>query len=65
MASAAVDVVLDPQARWWLTVLSLPWCLAGGSVLAWAVLRAREKAARRPPYGDGGRGVRSDWGQAA
>ncbi|WDV51953.1 hypothetical protein PV963_17015 [Streptomyces coeruleorubidus] len=61
MATAAVDAVLDPQARWWDAVWSLPWWLACAATLAWAVLRVREKAARRPPYG----GSRSDWGQAA
>lgn len=61
MLSATVDAVLDPRARWWGAVWSLPWWLACGAALAWAVLRVREKAARRPPNG----GARSDWEQAA
>ncbi|MCK8436363.1 hypothetical protein G3I77_26085 [Streptomyces sp. D2-8] len=61
MITAAVDAVLDPQARWWAAVWSLPWWIFGATVLAWGVLRVREKAARRPPRDT----VRSDWEQAA
>ena len=61
MASAAVDVLLDPQPRWWRAAWPLPWWLACAAAVAWGVFRAREKAARRPPRG----GVRGDWEQAA
>ncbi|GAA2940999.1 MULTISPECIES: hypothetical protein [Streptomyces] len=61
MITAALDVVLDPRARWWDALWSLPWWLAGGAALAWIALRAREKARRRPPRG----GAQSDWAQAA
>ncbi|MGI5426077.1 hypothetical protein [Streptomyces sp. CA-179760] len=61
MIAAALDAVLDPHTRWWGVVWSLPWWLAGAAGLAWVVLRACEKAARRPPCD----GVRSDWEQAA
>jgi hypothetical protein len=61
MASAAVDAVLAPQARWWGTMWPLPWWLACAAVLAWSVLRAREKADRPPPHDS----VPSDWEQAA
>ncbi len=61
MTTAALDAVLDPHTRWWGAVWSLPWWLACAAAVAWAVLRACEKAARRPPYG----GVQSDWEQAA
>ncbi|MER7402395.1 hypothetical protein ABT373_07815 [Streptomyces sp. NPDC000070] len=61
MIAAAVDAVLDPQARWWSAVWLLPWWLAGAAALAWIVLRVREKAARRPPQG----GVQSEWERAA
>ncbi|MDQ0748695.1 hypothetical protein QF034_002926 [Streptomyces africanus] len=61
MITAAVDAVLEPRANWWGAVWSLPWWLAGGAALAWIVLRVREKAARRPPYG----GTQSDWERAA
>ncbi|GGS40239.1 hypothetical protein AB0E75_15025 [Streptomyces griseoviridis] len=49
MASAAADLVLAPGTPWWPAVWPLPWYLTGASALAWAVPRAREKAARRPP----------------
>ncbi|MFE7897483.1 hypothetical protein ACFU3E_08110 [Streptomyces sp. NPDC057424] len=61
MASAAVDAFLDPQVRWWGTVWPLPWWLTCAAALAWTVLRAREKAGRRPSQGS----ARSDWEQAA
>ncbi|MFI8889597.1 hypothetical protein [Streptomyces paradoxus] len=61
MASAAVDAFLRPQARWWGAVWPLPWWLACLAALAWAVLRAREKADRPPPQGS----ARTDWEQAA
>ncbi|MEU0388604.1 hypothetical protein [Streptomyces chartreusis] len=61
MITAAMDAVLHPHARWWGAVWSLPWWLACAAVLAWIVLRVREKAARRPPYG----GTQSDWERAA
>ncbi|MCT9143086.1 hypothetical protein [Streptomyces violarus] len=61
MITAALDAVLDPHARWWGAAWSLPWWLACGAAVAWVVLRACEKAARRPPYG----GAQSDWAQAA
>jgi hypothetical protein len=61
MASAAVTAFLHPQARWWGAVWPLPWWLACLAALAWAVLRAREKADRTPPQDN----ARSDWEQAA
>ncbi len=61
MITAAVDAVLDPQAAWWAAAWSLPWWIFGATALAWAVLRAREKADRRPPHDT----VRGDWEQAA
>ncbi|MFJ8468799.1 hypothetical protein [Streptomyces swartbergensis] len=61
MITAGVDAVLDPRADWWAVAWSLPWWLFGAAVLAWGVLRSREKAGRRPPHGS----VRSDWERAA
>ncbi|MET9758220.1 hypothetical protein ABZ016_04060 [Streptomyces sp. NPDC006372] len=61
MITAAVDAVLDPHARWWGAVWTLPWYLFCAAALVWGVLRAREKAGRRPPSEE----VRSDWEQAA
>ncbi|MEU0170196.1 hypothetical protein ABZ214_32900 [Streptomyces iakyrus] len=61
MGSAAVDALLRPAPAWWGVVWLLPWWLACATALAWAVLRAREKAGRPPPHGD----ARSDWEQAA
>ncbi|MFD8232708.1 hypothetical protein ACFV20_12585 [Streptomyces sp. NPDC059696] len=61
MASAAADALLHPRFRWWGAVWTLPWWLTGAAVLAWTVLRVREKAGRRPPRDS----VRSDWERAA
>ncbi|MFB6844743.1 hypothetical protein ACFCXS_07755 [Streptomyces sp. NPDC056373] len=61
MASAAADAFLHPRVRWWGSVWPLPWWLVFASALAWAVLRAREKADRPPPQDS----VRSDWERAA
>lgn len=61
MATAAVEALLGPRPRWWGALWALPWWLTGAAVLGWIVLRAREKAARRPPRGS----VRGDWEQAA
>lgn len=61
MITAGVDAVLAPQAGWWAAAWSLPWWLFGAAVLAWGVLRSREKTGRRPPHGS----VRSDWERAA
>ncbi|GGY45583.1 hypothetical protein [Streptomyces djakartensis] len=52
MLTAAADLVLDPRAAWWRSLWLLPWYLTGLSVLAWAVLRARQKAAQRPDEED-------------
>ncbi|WP_030238793.1 MULTISPECIES: hypothetical protein [unclassified Streptomyces] len=52
MVTAAADLVLDPQTAWWRSLWLLPWYLTGLSVLAWAVLRARQKAAQRPDEDD-------------
>lgn len=52
MATAAVDLLLGPSARWWPALWPLPWYLACASLLTWAVLRAREKAAQSPPEED-------------
>ena len=65
MTSAAADLVLDPRTPWWSPLWVLPWYLAGGCFLAWAVLRAREKAARRPPHGEAGTDARDAWERAA
>ncbi|WP_344599335.1 hypothetical protein [Streptomyces glaucus] len=64
MVTAAVDAVFEPPARWWHTAWPLPWWLTGASVLAWVVLRAREKAARSSPA-DEVEEVPGDWGRAA
>ncbi|MEW2609019.1 hypothetical protein AB0937_02155 [Streptomyces sp. NPDC047880] len=61
MAGAALDAFVHPRFRWWGAVWQLPWWLTGAAVLAWTVLRAREKADRRPPRDS----VRSDWERAA
>ncbi|AMW10679.1 hypothetical protein A4E84_14880 [Streptomyces qaidamensis] len=61
MASAVVDAFLHPAPGWWGAVWLLPWWLTCATALAWAALRAREKADRPPPQG----GARSDWEQAA
>ncbi|MFD0317993.1 hypothetical protein [Streptomyces flavalbus] len=52
MATAATDLLLAPRAGWWPAVWPLPWYLTGLAALTWAVLRAREKAAQRPPEED-------------
>ncbi|MEU1848743.1 hypothetical protein ABZ499_05495 [Streptomyces sp. NPDC019990] len=52
MVTAAADLVLDPRAAWWRSAWLVPWCFTGLSVLAWAVLRARQKAAQRRDEGD-------------
>jgi hypothetical protein len=65
MTLAAVDLVLAPRAPWWSPAWVLPWCLVGGCLLVWAVLRAREKAARRPPGDEAGQGAPDDWERAA
>ncbi|MEW2072837.1 hypothetical protein ACFZAG_17035 [Streptomyces sp. NPDC012403] len=49
MATAATDLLLAPSVGWWPVLWPLPWYLACVFFLAWAVLRAREKAAHRPP----------------
>ncbi|MEU9632605.1 hypothetical protein AB0D89_38370 [Streptomyces luteogriseus] len=43
MATAAAELVLEPQATWW----NAPWYLTGLSIPLWALLRAREKAAQQ------------------
>lgn len=48
MATAATDLLLEPSARWWPALWPLPWCLTCVSLSAWAVQRAREKAAQSP-----------------
>ncbi|MEW2398680.1 hypothetical protein [Streptomyces sp. NPDC046862] len=62
MGAAACELILSPQARAWAVIWILPWCLTGVSALAWAVLRALEKAARQPPEDEEHRG---EWEQAA
>ncbi|WP_055694520.1 hypothetical protein [Streptomyces prasinopilosus] len=62
MASAAADLLLEPSARWWPVLWPVPWYLTGVSLLAWAGLRAREKAAQFPPEEDESR---EHWGRAA
>lgn len=52
MGTAAADLVLDPREAWWRSLWPLPWYLTGLSVLTWAVLRARQKAAQRPDEED-------------
>ncbi|MDT0392272.1 hypothetical protein [Streptomyces dubilierae] len=61
MAGAAVDAFGEPRAGWWGAVWPLPWWIFGAAALAWAVLRAREKADPPPPPGC----ARGDWEQAA
>ncbi|WP_053846760.1 hypothetical protein [Streptomyces sp. NRRL B-24085] len=63
--AAAVDVTVSPGAGWWNTLWPLPWYLTCACAAAWAVLRAREKAARdgREPQTE--TDVRTDWDQAA
>ncbi|MBQ1100430.1 hypothetical protein KBY55_31295 [Streptomyces sp. b94] len=62
MTTAALDLLLDPQAPWWRTVWPLPWYLTSLAIPAWAVLRAREKASQRPPDEDT---LPDSWDQAA
>ncbi|MEZ3182582.1 hypothetical protein KYY02_29150 [Streptomyces pimonensis] len=49
MAVAAADLLLAPSAGRWSVLWPLPWYLTCVSLLVWAVLRACEKAAHRPP----------------
>ncbi|MEV7072946.1 hypothetical protein ACIQJT_29795 [Streptomyces sp. NPDC091972] len=63
--AAAVDVTVSPRARWWNTLWPLPWYLTCACAVAWAVLRAREKAARGGHEPRTGTDVRTDWDQAA
>ncbi|PWJ02881.1 hypothetical protein DKG34_35985 [Streptomyces sp. NWU49] len=63
MATAATDLLLEPSARWWPALWPLPWWLTCASLLAWAVLRTREKAAQRPP--DEEEDLRGAWDTAA
>ncbi|MGC9501661.1 hypothetical protein [Streptomyces sp. WG7] len=62
MTTAALDLLLEPQAGWWRTLWPLPWFLTCLTVPAWAVLRAREKATQRPPGEDT---LPDHWDQAA
>ncbi|MFJ7773478.1 hypothetical protein ACIQ1J_35130 [Streptomyces sp. NPDC097107] len=62
MTTAALDLLLDPQALWWRSAWPLPWYLTCLSTLAWAVLRACEKASQRPPDEDT---LPEHWVQAA
>jgi hypothetical protein len=52
MATAAADLVLEPQAAWWTALWPIPWYLTGLSIPLWAVLRASEKAAQQPGKDD-------------
>ncbi|MFC8851521.1 hypothetical protein ACFT5D_00445 [Streptomyces sp. NPDC057144] len=62
MTTAALDLLVTPQAAWWHTFWPLPWYLTGLSIPAWAILRAREKATQDPPDEE----TRPDhWGRAA
>ncbi|MFD3827165.1 hypothetical protein [Streptomyces sp. NPDC058625] len=62
MTTAATDLLLAPRAPWWGTLWPLPWYLTGLSLLAWAVLRTREKAAQHPPDEEH---LADGWDQAA
>ncbi|MHC3471414.1 hypothetical protein ACYF6T_22345 [Streptomyces sp. 7R007] len=65
MTTAAVDIVATPAARWWPYAWPVPWYLTGVSAVAWALLRAREKAATRPPEGGDEQARQDDWRTAA
>ncbi|MER7900822.1 hypothetical protein ABTX62_33310 [Streptomyces sp. NPDC096046] len=52
MATAATNVILEPQTTWWTALWVVPWYLTGLSIPLWAVLRAREKAAQQSGQGD-------------
>ncbi|KOV95835.1 hypothetical protein ADK65_29385 [Streptomyces sp. NRRL B-1140] len=52
MATAATDLVLEPQTTWWTALWPTPWYLTGLSIPLWAVLRAREKATHQPDEDD-------------
>lgn len=64
MASAAVDVVLEPHAHWWTYTWPVPWGITCTSALAWALLRAYQKNANDPPTDDE-ESRQDDWEQAA
>jgi cytochrome c-type biogenesis protein CcmH/NrfF len=52
MATAATDLILEPQTTWWTALWLIPWYLTGLSLPLWALLRAREKAAQQPDHDD-------------
>lgn len=62
MTTAATELLLTPQAGWWPALWPLPWYLTCATALAWAILRAREKAAQHPPDEDT---LPEQWDQAA
>ncbi|MEU9644165.1 hypothetical protein [Streptomyces sp. NPDC048188] len=61
MATAATDLLLAPRGDWWRVLWPLPWFLTCAAAVAWACLRAREKAANQ----DGEEDVPDEWDQAA
>ncbi|MFI6209102.1 hypothetical protein ACIBAI_22295 [Streptomyces sp. NPDC051041] len=63
MITAFTDLLLGPHTGWWHTLWLLPWYLTCLSVPAWAVLRAREKAAHRQTSED--EDFHDQWDQAA
>ncbi|MEU6183588.1 hypothetical protein [Streptomyces coeruleorubidus] len=52
MATAATDLILEPQTTWWTALWLIPWYLTGLSIPLWTVLRAREKAAQQSDQDD-------------
>ncbi|MFJ8596548.1 hypothetical protein [Streptomyces sp. NPDC093598] len=52
MATAATDLILEPQTTWWTALWLIPWYLTGLAIPLWALLRAREKAAQQSDHDD-------------
>ncbi|WP_320780102.1 hypothetical protein [Streptomyces sp. CRN 30] len=65
MTTAAVDIVLAPGFHAWPVLWPLPWYLTCVSAVAWAVLRAREKAAALRLAADEDLVQGQDWERAA
>ncbi|MFE1013777.1 hypothetical protein ACFW4M_21080 [Streptomyces sp. NPDC058794] len=64
MTTAALDLLITPEAAWWHMLWPLPWYLTCASIPFWATLRAHEKAAhQQAPEKDDD--VTGEWEQAA